>query len=64
MHANAKESIQRGIDWLLKQQSVDDRGWHSETYGAMRGGASSTSLVLYAASHLPAEFRNRDDWSE
>jgi len=51
--ATAQEShesravMQRGIDWLLKQQSDDGR-WHSATYGQMRGGAGNTALAVYA----------------
>src|SRR5437879_689627 len=45
-------AIDRGLAWLVAAQEKDG-GWHSETYGAMRGGAAITSLVLYAASHLP-----------
>ena len=45
-------ATKRGLDWLMSQQSSDG-AWHSETYGAMRGGAAVTALALYAAAHAP-----------
>lgn len=62
MTKNVTEAISRGVKWLLAQQSKSDGGWHSETYGAMRGGASSTSLALYTASHLPSDYRIVAEW--
>jgi len=56
------KSIKLGVAWLLKQQSKKTGGWHSDTYGAMRGGASITSLVLYAAAHLPKQHRESKAW--
>ena len=44
-------ALQRGIDWLVKQQAADG-GWHSSTYGGMRDGAGNTALVLYALAHV------------
>ena len=58
----AKNSIDRGLSWLLKQQHNKTGGWHPETYGAMRGGASATSLALYTASHLPKLQRDKPEW--
>lgn len=46
--------MRRAIAWLMAQQAKDG-GWHSKTYGSMRGGASITALVLYAMSHAPPE---------
>lgn len=57
--AEEQRPLERGIDWLLKQQA-DDGGWHSETYGALRLGAATTALAIYAFSHLPADLRKRD----
>lgn len=58
-------AIDQGLSWLLAQQD-EDGGWHSETYGALRGGAATTALVLYAASHLPEEMRlaHAESWNE
>lgn len=48
------ESIERGLAWLLAKQDKDG-GWHSETYGALRQGSATTSLVIYSLAHLPKE---------
>jgi hypothetical protein len=56
MAAALDSAIESGFAWLLAAQDKDG-GWHSETYGAMRGGAAITSLVLYAASHLREDLR-------
>lgn len=47
----------KGLAWLLAAQDKDG-GWHSETYGALRGGAAVTSFVLYAVSRLPEDHRS------
>jgi hypothetical protein len=49
-------AIREGLAWLAEQQG-EDGGWHSATYGSMRGGAAITSLVLYAASSVDARLR-------
>ncbi len=49
-------STKRGLDWLMSRQGSDG-GWHSETYGALRGGAAVTALSLYAAAHTPVPIR-------
>lgn len=48
--------VERGADWLLKQQAADG-GWHSATYGSMQNGVGNTALVLDALSRMPAEWR-------
>ncbi len=48
------QARQRATAWL-KSQQAEDGGWHSNTYGPMRGGAGNTALVVYALSLLPAE---------
>jgi len=58
----AEAAIVLGTNWLVKQQDQGDGGWHSETYGSMRGGASMTALVLYAASHLPKHYHQQTCW--
>ncbi len=47
-------ALKSGVDWLLSQQSSDG-GWHSETYGNMKGGVGNTALVLAALSQVPGE---------
>lgn len=53
---NLDQALRRGVAWLIAAQGTDG-GWRSETYGALRGGAAVTSLVLYALSELPGELR-------
>jgi len=43
--------LQRGVDYLMAQQSDDGR-WRSDTYGNLKDGAAITAFVLYA---LPNE---------
>ena len=62
LSASLSKSIKRGVDWLLTRQKRTSGAWHSETYGAMRGGASITSLVLYTASHLPKKYYDSKAW--
>lgn len=50
--------MRAGVSWLISRQG-NDGGWHSETYGALRDGAATTALVLYAMSHLPDDQRGR-----
>jgi hypothetical protein len=49
-------AIREGLAWLAEQQG-EDGGWHSATYGSMRGGAAITGLVLYAASAVDERLR-------
>lgn len=51
---NVEDAIKRGVRWLLQQQA-EDGGWHSDTYGNMRGGAGNTALVLAALSQRNGE---------
>lgn len=50
--AEPASTLARGAAWLLAQQA-DDGGWHSEAYGALRAGAATTALAIYALCHLP-----------
>ncbi|MEM8670708.1 MAG: prenyltransferase/squalene oxidase repeat-containing protein [Planctomycetota bacterium] len=60
-----EQSIQRGVDWLGQQHEAStDGGWHPPTYGAMRGGASATSLALFVASTLPEPHRSLPMWKK
>lgn len=49
-------AFDKGLAWLLAAQDKDG-GWHSDTYGALRGGAALTALALYAAGHAPEDRR-------
>ncbi|MBX3449613.1 MAG: terpene cyclase/mutase family protein [Planctomycetaceae bacterium] len=53
-------AYQRGLAWVLDQQAADG-GWHSETYGIMRGGAGNTAQVVWALSHRPGPWSERED---
>jgi hypothetical protein len=53
---DSSAAIRRGVDWLVRQQAADG-GWHSQTYGQLKGGAGTTALVLYALSQLPVDQR-------
>jgi len=52
--ARARQSLARGVQWLLAQQG-EDGGWHSTTYGQLKDGAGVTALVLYALCHSAAD---------
>lgn len=45
--------LRRGIACLFALQA-NDGGWHSQTYGSQRVGASDTAFILYALSYDPA----------
>ncbi len=54
-HVSSVESraaIERGVRWLLAQQS-EDGGWRSETYGALRPGVGVTAITLSALRISP-----------
>ncbi len=57
-HADVSKSIQRASDYLLSQQQ-DDGSWRSTCYGGLKDGAGTTSLVVFALSHLPARQREQ-----
>lgn len=48
--------LSRGVQFLISKQS-EDGGFKSESYGALRDGAATTALVLYAMSHVPEPLR-------
>jgi len=60
--ATIQHAIKRGVSWLHGRQSRKSGGWHSEAYGAFRGGASNSALVLYTASFLPKAYRESKVW--
>jgi squalene-hopene/tetraprenyl-beta-curcumene cyclase len=41
-------ALGRAVKWLWSQQSSEDGGWHSKTYGLLRSGQSLTPFVLDA----------------
>jgi hypothetical protein len=62
IHLSDKQ-IEMAVEYLLSKQAADG-GWHSEYYGALKGGAATTSLTLFACSHLSDECitRHRQHW--
>ena len=54
----AAAALEKGLAYLGKAQGQDG-GWHSLTYGQLKGGAALTTFVLYALSHAPAEWRKK-----
>ncbi len=53
---SAEQALERGWKYLAQQQGSDG-GWHSQTYGQLKGGPGITSLVLYSFSRYPAQMR-------
>ena len=51
-------ALLQGLAFLVKAQAKDG-GWHSQTYGQLKGGAALTTLVLDSLSHAPAEWRKK-----
>ncbi len=49
-------AIRDALEYLAAQQD-DDGGWHSRTYGSMRGGAAITAMVLFGAAHVDETLR-------
>lgn len=58
LRANADIALERSLAYLAKSQS-NDGGWHSKTYGQLKGGAALTTFVLDALSHAPEEWRKK-----
>jgi hypothetical protein len=54
--SDASQAIDQGLAYLLKQQGIDG-GWHSQTYGQLKGGSSVTALMVSSLSQLPASPR-------
>ena len=63
--ADVLAPLPRAVQFLLKQQD-NDGGFKSQTYGALKGGAATTALVLYAVSHAPGEViaPHRRQWQQ
>lgn len=51
-------ALQRGVEWLCRQQQGDG-GWHSDTYGQMRCGVGNTALTVFALANLPSPRRDQ-----
>jgi hypothetical protein len=51
-------ALLKGLAFLVKSQAKDG-GWHSQTYGQLKGGGALTTFVLDALSHAPAEWREK-----
>jgi squalene-hopene/tetraprenyl-beta-curcumene cyclase len=60
----ARESSERSLaaaaDYLWRQQSSDDGGWHSAQYGVLRSGHALTPFVLHALLQIPISIAPRD----
>jgi hypothetical protein len=54
--AEAEQAIAHGISYLASEQGGDG-GWHSSTYGQLKGGPGITSLVLYSLSRCPGDLQ-------
>ena len=54
----AAAALEKSLAYLAKAQAKDG-GWHSQTYGQLKGGAALTTFVLDALSHAPAEGRKK-----
>lgn len=54
-----ESSLQRGSDWLLRQQDKDG-AWRSTTYGQLKEGPAITATVLWSASL--AELADANEW--
>lgn len=51
-------ALEKGLAFLAKAQDRDG-GWHSQTYGQLKGGAAITCFVLDAFSRAPRELREQ-----
>lgn len=58
LERKARAAIERGAAYLARQQA-EDGGWHSATYGQLKGGPGVTALALYALSRTPADVREK-----
>jgi squalene-hopene/tetraprenyl-beta-curcumene cyclase len=58
LETRALAALEKAVEWLMTKQSAEG-AFPSETYGALRQGAATTSLVLYALAHVPKELRAR-----
>lgn len=54
----AAAALEKGLGYLARAQGKDG-GWHSQTYGQLKGGAALTTFVLDALSHGPAAWRKK-----
>ncbi len=58
LRAQAAAALEKCLAYLVSAQGKDG-GWHSQTYGQLKGGAALTTFVLEALSHAPAEWRKK-----
>ncbi len=58
LQTNAAAALDKGLAYLARTQGKDG-GWHSQTYGQLKGGAALTTFVLDAISHAPVEWRKK-----
>lgn len=58
LQADAQRALEKGLAYLMTAQEKDG-GWHSKTYGSMRGGAANTAMVLYAVANSSPAFHKQ-----
>ncbi len=58
IRAQAAAALEKTLGYLARGQAKDG-GWHSQTYGQLKGGAALTTFVLEALSQAPAEWRKK-----
>jgi hypothetical protein len=58
IRAQAAAALEKSLEYLARAQGKDG-GWHSQTYGQLKGGAALTTFVLDALSHAPADWRSK-----
>jgi hypothetical protein len=58
LRAKTFTALEKSLAYLLKNQAKDG-GWHSQTYGQLKGGAALTAFVLEGISHASAEWRGK-----
>lgn len=51
---DSDQPLAKAVGFLMSRQS-EDGGFKSQSYGALKNGAATTALVLYAMSHAPDE---------
>lgn len=50
---SSEAATSAGVAWLCRKQGADG-GWHSETYGGLKGGVGNTALALLALTESGA----------
>ena len=58
-----EQSKGRAANGASSIYQAKDGGWHSQTYGQLKGGAALTTFVLDALSHAATEWRKKQSES-